>query len=58
MVYSNITCERGVAEVNTRLPMGVSALFLAIRGIVASFFPQEILTHFGYGSEGLGVMLI
>ena len=43
---------------NTRILMGVSALFMAILGVVASFFPQEILAYSGSHPEGLGVLLI
>jgi len=43
---------------NTRILMVLSALFMAILGVVASFFPQEILAYSGSRPEGLGVLLI
>ena len=42
----------------TKILMDVSALFMAILGVVASFFPQEILAYSGSHPEGLGVLLI
>ena len=43
---------------NTRILMGVSALFMATLGVVASFFPQEILTHTGSHPERLAVLVV
>jgi hypothetical protein len=38
--------------------MSVSALFMAILGIGASFIPQEILAHYGARPGGAAVLLI
>lgn len=43
---------------NTKILMGVSALFMAILGVVASFLPQEILAYAGSHPEGLGVLVV
>jgi len=44
--------------VNTKMLMGLSAMFMAMLGVVASFLPQEILAYAGSRPEGLGVLLI
>jgi len=38
--------------------MGVSALFMAILGALASFLPQEILVYAGSHPEGFGVLVV
>lgn len=43
--------------IDTRLLMTASALFMALLGIGASFFPGEILTYFDAPSEGVVVVL-
>lgn len=43
---------------NTRMLMSLSALFMAILGVFASFLPQEILAYSGSKPAGLGVLLI
>jgi len=45
-------------EMNARILMNVSALFMAILGVAASFFPQEILRYCGSRPEGPGVPLV
>ena len=43
---------------NTELLMVLCALFLAALGILASFFPQEILAFSGSQDEGLAVLVV
>ena len=43
---------------HTKILMSLSALFLGILGIGASFMPQEILAHYGARPMGLSVLLI
>ncbi len=42
----------------TKILMSLSALFLAVSGIGASFLPHEILAHIGHPSRGPGVLLV
>jgi hypothetical protein len=42
----------------TKLLMSLSALFLGILGVAASFFPQEILTHFAIPANALSIVLV
>jgi hypothetical protein len=43
---------------NTKSLMTLSALLMAILGVVASFMPQEILAHYGSSLDGRAVLLI
>jgi hypothetical protein len=43
---------------NAKLLMYASAFFMAILGIGASFFPQEILVYCGAQPQGPGVLLV
>ena len=43
---------------NTKLLMGLSALFMAALGVLASFFPQEIAAHFGTPTGSHVVLII
>ena len=43
---------------NTKLLMSVSALFMGVLGLGASFAPQEILGHYGFSGGGPGVLLV
>jgi hypothetical protein len=43
---------------NAKMLMSVSALFMTILGLGASFLPQEILAHYGSPTEGPGVLII
>ena len=43
---------------NTKILMRLSALFMAILGLGASFLPQEILIHAGYRPQGTGLVLV
>src|ERR1700687_721640 len=43
---------------NTRLLMSLSALFMAGLGVVASFLPHEIATHFGARPDSQIVLVI
>lgn len=43
---------------NTKLLMTLSALFMAVLGVGASFAPQEILGHYGFRQGGLAVLLL
>ena len=45
-------------EMNARILMYASALFMAILGVAASFFPQEILAYCGSRPEEPGVLLV
>ncbi len=42
----------------TKALMTLSALFMAILGLAATFLPQEILSYFGADPGGLGVLVI
>jgi hypothetical protein len=42
----------------TKALMTLSAIFMALLGIAASFLPQEILSYFGADPHGLGTLLI
>lgn len=43
---------------HTKILMSLSALFMAILGLGASFLPQELLTHAGYRPQGPGLLLV
>ncbi len=43
---------------NTKLLMSLSAIFMAVLGITASFAPQEIVRHYGFNRDGLTVLPI
>jgi hypothetical protein len=43
---------------NTKLLMSLSAIFMAVLGIAASFAPQEIVRHYGFSHAGLSVLPI
>ena len=43
---------------NTTVVMSLSALFMAVLGLGASFLPQEILIHAGYRPQGPGRLLV
>ena len=38
--------------------MVISAVFMALLGLGASFLPQEVLTYTGFRAEGLSVVLV
>jgi hypothetical protein len=44
--------------VHTKLLMRLSALFLGVLGLIASFMPQEILARYGTPSSALDILLI
>lgn len=48
--------ENGIFS--TRTLMAASAVFMALVGLGAAFYPDEILQHLGYSAEGLGVVLV
>ena len=50
--------EPATVTMNTRMLMGGSALFMAILGIAATFFPQEILGYLGTPSDGRQVLVV
>lgn len=43
---------------NTKILMITSALFMAVLGAAVSFFPQEIVAHFGGNPDGFGTLVI
>jgi hypothetical protein len=43
---------------HTNLLMSTSALLMALLGIAATFFPQEILAYAGAGPTGLAVLIV
>lgn len=43
---------------NTRFLMGASAVFMALVGIGAAVFPEQILAYFGQPAEGFAVALM
>lgn len=45
-------------SVRTRALMSLSAVFLAVLGIVTTFLPQELLAFVGVRAEGTPVLLI
>ena len=42
----------------TTVLMGLSAAFMAILGMAASFFPQEILTYAGSSTDSFAVLVV
>jgi hypothetical protein len=49
---------RDNGHMKTRALMSLSAVFLAILGVGATFLPQEVLAHVGGRAEGTSVLLI
>ena len=45
-------------SVRTRALMSLSAVFLAVLGVVGTFLPQELLAHAGVRTDGTPVLLI
>ena len=42
----------------TKLLIGISALSMAILGVISSFFPQEILVYSGSIPQDFGILLV
>lgn len=44
--------------IDTRLLMSASAVFMALLGLTAAFFPEQILAYFGQPGDGFTVALV